>query len=89
MPEKGQQKSRLLPAVYAVLCAGHVSGTKAAGADIHSLYLAVDDNTYSLNVRLPGSFRLQVGMGYVHTSGGLLSAYFAIIRHVLHLLALP
>lgn len=63
--------------------------TKATSADIHSLYLSVNDNANSLNVRFPGSLGFQMGMGYIESRCGTLTANFTKISHVLHLLALP
>ena len=62
--------------------------TKATSADIHSLDLSVNQNAYSLDIRLPGSLCFQVGVGYVESRLGRFAANFTIISHVLHLLAL-
>ena len=34
----------------------YFAGTEAAGADVYAFDFAVYDSTYSLDVRLPGSF---------------------------------
>lgn len=75
--------------LFVILSAGNVSRTKAAGADIHSLHFAVNNNANSLDIWLPGSLCFQVGVGYVHTGHSFLSAGFTITCHVLHLLHLP
>ena len=63
--------------------------TKATSADIHSLDLSVHQYAHSLDIWFPGSFCFQMGMGYVESCSGFLSANFTIISHVPHLLALP
>ena len=85
------QKSRLQPAENANKSdvSVYFMRTKATSADIHSLDLSVYQYANSLDVRFPGSLGLQMRVGYVHTSCGLLPADFTIISHVLHLLALP
>ena len=51
--------------------------------------LSVHQYAHSLDIWFPGSFCFQMGMGYVESCSGFLSANFTIISHVPHLLALP
>ena len=70
-----------------VLRTFHFAGTKAPSADVLSLGLTVENNTDTLNIRFPGSFRFQMRVADVHTGLHTFTTNFAIICHYLHLLA--
>ena len=59
----------------------YFAGTKATSANVYTLYFAVHDGTYSLDIWFPGFFRFQVGMTDIHAAHCSLAADFAIVCH--------
>ncbi len=64
-------------------CSLNQTGTKAAGANVYSARSSVYDSLYLLNVRLEGSVRTSVGVGYLDSESNRLSAYFTLC-HLKH-----
>lgn len=60
--------------------------TQATGANINTLNLALNNGTNTLNVWLPGTLGLQVGMADIVAAQLTLTAYFTYTCHVTHLL---
>ena len=89
MYENRHKKRPLLRSFFELDVSVNFMRTKATSADIHSLDLSVYQYANSLDVRLPGSLSLQMGMGYIESRSGGFTADFTIASHVLHLLALP
>ena len=59
-----------------------LAGTEAARADVDAFDLAVDDRADALDVRLPGTLRLQVGVADVVARELAFVADFANMCHV-------
>ena len=60
----------------------NLTGTQAARADVDAFDLAVDDRADALDVRLPGTLRLQMGVADVVASELAFVADFANMCHV-------
>ena len=60
--------------------------TQAARADVDTFDLTVNNSADTLDVRLPGTFRLQVGVADVVAGQLAFCTKLANICHVLHLL---
>ena len=65
----------------------YFTGTKATSANVDAFHFAVYNCTYSLDIRLPSSFRFQMGMADIHAGNCTFAAHFTIICHDIHLLA--
>ena len=63
-----------------------LTGTQAARADVDAFDLTVNNSADTLDVRLPGTFRLQVGVTDVVAGQLAFCTKLANICHVLHLL---
>lgn len=66
----------------------NLTRTQAARADVYTFYFAFNNSAYTLNVRLPGTSGLQVGMADIVARQFTFCADFANTCHVLHLLNL-
>ena len=64
----------------------NLARTQAARADVDTLDLTVNNSADTLDVRLPGTFRLQVGVADVVAGQLAFCTKLANICHVLHLL---
>ena len=64
----------------------NLTRTQAARADIDTFNLTVNDSANTLNVRFPGTSRLQMGMADVVAGQLAFCADFTYMCHVLHLL---
>ena len=64
----------------------NLAGTQAARADIDTFYLAVNNSADTLDVRFPGTLRLEMGMADVVARQLTFCTNFANTCHVLHLL---
>ena len=64
----------------------NLARTQAARADVDALHFTVNHCADALDVRLPGTFRLQVGVADVVAGQLAFCTKLANICHVLHLL---
>lgn len=64
----------------------NLARTQAARADVDTFDLTVNNSADTLDVRLPGTFRLQVGVADVVAGQLAFCTKLANICHVLHLL---
>ena len=64
----------------------NLAGTQAARADINTFDFTIHHSADTLNVRLPGTFRLQMRMADIIARQLALCTNFANTCHVLHLL---
>ena len=58
----------------------------ASGAYVSFSYFAIVIDSNSLNVGIPFSLGMSVGMGYIVARNLSLATYFALFRHLPHLL---
>ena len=68
-------------AVYRLLSSGNFTGSEAVCADVDPLYGSVILNFYSLDIGVPLSSRVTVGVGYVVAGNLTLSADLALSGH--------
>ena len=66
----------------------NLAGTQAAGANINTLYVALNNGTNTLDVWLPRTLSLQMGVADIVAAELTLTAYFTYTCHVTHLLML-
>jgi len=66
----------------------NLTRTQATRADVYTFYFAFNNSAYTLDVRLPSTSRLQVGMADIVARQFAFCADFANTCHVLHLLNL-
>ena len=58
------------------------SGAQATRADVDALHLAVHNGAYALDVRIPATLRLQVGMADIHAAHRPLVANLTNMCHL-------
>lgn len=81
--KKGNKKRRLLriPFIYGImkisLRTRNFAGTKATSTGVYFFDFAVNDCTYSLNIRFPSSFCADVRVTHVHTAACGFATNFA------------
>ena len=63
-------------------CALDFPGAQATRADIDALHLAVHNGAYALDVRIPATLRLQVGMADIHAAHRPLVANLTNMCHL-------
>ena len=78
--------------LFLILCAMksdstfYLAGTQAACANVDMFYLTLNNSANTLDVRLPGTFCLQVGVADVVARKLTLSANFTYMCQCVHLL---
>ena len=78
-------KNQFLHGSFFVLnldCALDFSGAQATRADVDALHLAVHNGAHALDIRIPATLRLQMGMADIHAAHRPFVANFTNMCHL-------